>query len=217
MIAVAGRQPMADGFLHLPLTEEPVSGTDGEGLNLVGFETFELSPQGVAEQSMALVPLASVVKSGDEAVGALELGENHGGVGAAQDRVAQWTAEPLQHRAAKEKSALVVSGPGENLSREVVQQVPVVAADHRGPLHRVRRSADAQRCQLQPRCPALGAVHHPGQGAGRQDNVGDTRDQRRRLLRREPEVRGPDLDQLPGRTQPGQRQRRVRPSGDHNV
>src|SRR4051812_30265160 len=97
MITVAGGQPMADRLLHLPLTQEPIGGTDGERLNLVGFENIELSPQGVAEQSMALVPLVSVVKSGEETVGALELGENQGRVAAAQDRVAQWTVEPLQH------------------------------------------------------------------------------------------------------------------------
>ena len=40
---------------------------------------------------------------------------------------------------------------------------------------------------------------------------------RRSLVRREPQVSGPDLDQLAARPQPGQRQRRVSATGDHQV
>ena len=40
---------------------------------------------------------------------------------------------------------------------------------------------------------------------------------RRRLVVREPQIRGADLDELAARSQSSQRQRRLCPAGDHQV
>ena len=93
-IPVAGSESMPDTLLHVALIQEPVGGTEHEGLDLIGCCDGELTPQGVAEQWMTPVPLSPVVECGDEEVAALELDQDRRRISALQDRVANWSTQP---------------------------------------------------------------------------------------------------------------------------
>ena len=105
----------------------------------------------------------------------------------------------------------------QHLLDQVVDDVAVVAGeagDEAGdvvaPLHRERR-------QLQRGDPALGAPLQRGDVACRQVQAHHLVEVGRRLVGREAQVGGADLDQLAARAQAGQRQRRIGPAGDHQV
>jgi hypothetical protein len=70
-----------------------------------------------------------------------------------------------------------------------------------------------QRRQLQPRRPPLGMRLERGHEPGLQLQPHDLVEEHLRLVGGEPEVRGPHLHELATRTQTGQRERRVGPSG----
>jgi hypothetical protein len=73
--------------------------------------------------------------------------------------------------------------------------------------------ASRQRGQLQPGHPSLGACLERGHRRGVQLQSHHVVEEALRLVGREPEVRGPHLYQLATGAKPGQRERRVGPSG----
>ncbi len=68
------------------------------------------------------------------------------------------SGHPFQHRAPDQQVALLGVEAGEHLGGEVVEDVPLVAADHRRGRGRVVGAAQGERGELQPGRPALGAL-----------------------------------------------------------
>ena len=105
----------------------------------------------------------------------------------------------------------------EHFRAEVVDHVPVVAGEAGDEGHRVRPVTQSQRGQLQPGRPPFGAALQPADILRTEVQMQQIVEQQVALLRREPKVVGPQLQQLAAHPQPGQRQRRVRPGRDHQA
>ena len=95
----------------------------------------------------------------------------------------------------------------QDLLDQVVDDVAVVAGEAGDEPGDVVAALHRERGQLQRGDPALGARLQRGDVAGGERQAHRLVEVRRRLVRREPQVGGADLDQLAARPQPGQRQR----------
>ena len=106
---------------------------------------------------------------------------------------------------------------GENLRGQIVDDVAVISGERVDEFVGVFSAAQRQCRQIQARRPSFGpldeALHV--RRFENQPLVGDQ--QRVRIVDREPEIRGGDLQQLPPPPEPGQRQRRLDPRGEHQL
>ena len=93
----------------------------------------------------------------------------------------------------------------------------MTAAEGRHEPGGIRLPAQRQGGQPQAGHPAFGAGRQRRHRRGGQVSTSRFAEQRRRLSRGEPQVGGAQLGQLPASPQPGQRQRRVGPAGQHQM
>ena len=93
--------------------------------------------------------------------------------------------------------------------------MPLVAANFGGTRGRVWCASNGQRRKFEADRPAFGAVHQRVHDIAAGVNLAYRLDQAGGLRRAEPQISGPDLDELTAGPHPGERQRRVEPPGDH--
>jgi hypothetical protein len=137
--------------------------------------------------------------------------------GAAGDRIAQAPRQPLEHRSLQQEGADLGRLAVEHFLSQVVQHVPVAAAERGHEPGRIGVPSQRQRRELQSGSPSLGARRQHRHRLWGQVAAGGLAQQRCRLVCAEPQVTGTQLRQLPVGPQPGQRQRRVGTAGQHQV
>ena len=105
----------------------------------------------------------------------------------------------------------------QDLFDQVVDDVAVVSREARDEAGDIVSPLDRQRRQLEGRDPALGARLQRGDFARAEIQPHHLVEVGGGLLGREAQIRRTDLGELAARPQAGQRQRRIRTGGDHQV
>ena len=185
--------------------------------NVVGLLVQQVRLQHVGEEVVVAVPAAAVVEGHQEQVSPLQLGQLGLAAGLPGDGIAQRAAQPVQDGGLQQE---VLDGFGlslQDLLGQVVDDVPVIpgeAGDEGGgvvaPLHR-------ERSQLQRGDPTLGPSLQRLDVLSRQRQPHHPVEVRRRLVGREAQIGGADLDEIATPPQQRQRQRRVGATGDHQM
>jgi hypothetical protein len=178
---------------------------------------FQPGAQQVGEQLVVAPPAAHLVQRQQEQPGPLHLLEQGLAAGPGGDRVAQRSAEPLQHRGLEQEGAQLLGLVFEHLLGQVVEH-EAVAAGERGhepvdiglPPHRQRR-------QLQPGRPALGAGRQRGHRGIGQVGAGCLAQEGRCLVGGEAQLGVAQLGELAPGPQPGQAKRRIGAAGQNGM
>ena len=183
---------------------------------------FGLQPgaKQVGEQVVVAPPAAHLIQRHQEKACRLDLLQQRLAAGAAGDRIAQFSRKPPQHRGLQQEGADRLGLLFEHLLGQEVQHVAVAAGERGHEPGHVALPAQRQASELEAGGPAFGAAGQRGHGRIRQAAFGARPylgQQSRRLTRREPQIGGAQLGQLPAGPQPGQRQRRVGAAGQHQV
>ena len=128
-------------------------------------------------------------------------------------------AEAVEQRGPQEEGADLRGLATEHLGAEVVDDVPVVARELADELLGVGGSAtpEGERGEVEACRPALGAFLEPSDGVVPQPEPVQVVQQRLRVLDREAEVRGVDLDELAPGPESRERQRGRRPRRDREL
>ena len=124
---------------------------------------------------------------------------------------------PLSTEVWSRKVAHVLGLAGQDLAHEVVDDEAVVPREAGDEAGHVVPVLHRQGGELEGGDPSLGAGVQRVDVVGGQVQAHAVVEVRRGLVGGEPQVGGPDLDQLAPGAQPGQGQRRVGPAGDHQV
>jgi hypothetical protein len=175
----------------------------------------EADPEQVGEQVVIPPPAPHLVQRVQEQVGPLGPLQQRLAVDPSGHRITQRPRQPLQDRGLQQKGPQLLGLAVQHLRGQVVQHIAVAA---REPLHNgadVVLALQRQGGQLQPGHPAFGPV-----AQGRHGRLGQLGPDRRSqqlggFFGAEAQVGLAQLDQLSAGPQPGQRQRRVGPAGQH--
>lgn len=154
----------------------------------------ELRAQHVPEQVVVAVPVPDAVERHQEQVAVLEVAQCGAGVVAAEHRVAEVGAEPVEDAGAHEEALLLDGQPPQDVVAQVLREdAPgaVEAAERAAPLG---VAAERQRCQVDTRGPPLGALLEQRQLVRWQLDPGGP-DDRDGLGRREAELVGSQRQQ----------------------
>ncbi len=210
------------GALHVPRGERvpdrlrrlavclpPGAGAAVQLGHVVGMLVEQAGPEQVGEQVVVAVPAPPVVERDEEQVGALERLEHRRPARAAGDRVAQRAGEPVEDGGPEEEVPDGVGLALEDLVGEVVDDVAVVARERRDERGDILASPHRDRGELESRDPALRPRLERVHVGARERESHPVVEVRGRLVGREPEVGGADLDELAPGTHAGERQRRV--------
>jgi len=184
----------------------------------VGVVRGEPGAHGVGEQVVIAVPLALVVERDDEEVRAFQGVQRLPPVVATREGVAQGPGQLVEDAGVEEERTDVVALSVQDLLEQVVQDE--AAAPGEG-VHEVadvrpgvgRPAPDRQGRELQPGDPPLRPGLERGDMLRAEAQAHDVVEEGGGLVLREPQVGGAHLAQLAAGSQPGQRQRRVRPGG----
>ena len=184
---------------------------------------FLLQPRAeqVSEKVMVAPPAAHLIQRQQEQARPLHPLKQRLAACPASDLIAQLPRQPLQHRGFHQENAHLLALLLQHLLGQVVQHVAVATGERRHERGDIRPAAQRQGGQLQPGCPPLGPRRQRCHRRIRQTHTGTSRhlllQERRRFVRGKPQLVGAQLGQLPAGPQPGQRQRRVGPAGQHQV
>ena len=162
-------------------------------------------------------PLPVLVQRHDEQVVPLQHGQDLRGVGHPADRRAERGAEPAQHRRADQELLDFRRLPGEHLFGQEVTDEPVVPGELADELVRRRMTAQRQRGQVHAGRPAFRPRHQIRQIRTIQLNARYRVHQHRHVRGGQAQLVGPDIEQLAGRAQAAQPQRRIGPGGQHQL
>ena len=174
----------------------------------------------IGEQAVVTPPAARLIERQQEQPGLLHLLEQGLAARAAGDGVAQPAAEPFQHRRLQQERLQLLGLALQYFLAQVVQDIAVAAGERGHEGGRVGLTTQGQGRELQPGRPSLGSRGQRGHGRigqGRPRLPGHLPQQRAGLVRREPQVGGPQLGQLPAGPQPRQGQRWIGPAGQHQA
>ena len=220
-----GGHRMPDRVIGQPALRGPGGRVPVQIGNPAGLFGLQAGAEQVGEQVVVAPPAAHLIQRHQEQPGPFGLFQQRLAAGPAGDRVAQLPRQPLQHRGLQQKRAHLLTLVLEHLLGQVVQDIAVAAGERGDEAVDVGLPAQRQARQLQPGRPALGPRGQRRGDRVRQRRTGprpagrsrDLLQQRRRLPRREPQVRGAQLGQLPAGPQPRQGQGRVAAAGQRQV
>jgi hypothetical protein len=202
-LELLGSQGVVDrrGSVAVPLA--PVTGPDVQCTDAVGVLVEQSRPQHLAEEMVVAVPPTAVVERDQEEISALESLEHGLAAVLTGDGVAQRTREPAQDGRLQQEAAHLFRLTLEDLLDQVVHDEAVVPGEARDEARHVVAPLHRQRGQLQRRDPALGTSLQRGDLVRRQRQPHLVAQVRGRFVRREAQVGGADLDQLPPCPEPG--------------
>src|SRR6187431_2379025 len=214
---VTGSQPVLDGLLQPTLGEEPVGGSPQQDRSCNCPILVQFSAQYFSEQSMTAVPPPAQCRH--EQAGAFKFTEYVVCAGRSQYGIAQRSRQPLQYRALHQQVVFAASEVGDDLSCEVVQDVPAVFTHLGHHQVRVLGLPEGKCSQMQAGRPPFGALDESGgtcdiRNLRRSD---DPCEQLRAFGGCAPQVQGTYLAEVSPSAQPRQRQRRVGPAGYHKM
>jgi hypothetical protein len=95
----------------------------------LGLAPLQLGSEQVAEQVVVAVPLASAVQGDQEEIGLGQRLQHLGRALGVQDRIAQWSTHPVQHRRTGQERHLSGGKPRQQLRVQVVDDEPVVSGE----------------------------------------------------------------------------------------
>jgi hypothetical protein len=127
----------------------------------LGFHSRQLTLEEVREQRVVPEPLALRIKRDQEQVRALELLEDLCRPAPVRDGVTQRAAQPIEDRRAEKKRAELGRLAGEQLPRQVVDEVAVVARESVDHAARIRFTAQRERRQVKRGRPPLRPLLQP--------------------------------------------------------
>ena len=177
----------------------------------------ELAAQELGEQVVVAEPLPALVERDDELVPSLEIGQERGGAGALERRVAQRAAQPLEDRRVQEEVAHRWRLAAQDLLEQEVADVPMVAGELADEGRRVGMAVKGEARQVQARRPAFGVLHQAREVGGRQRHAELLLQQSVRLDRGEPEVVGAKLRELAARAEASRPERGHLATGEHDL
>jgi hypothetical protein len=120
---------MPHGVIGQPVLFVPGGGGPMQPGDAVGTLPPQTGLEQVGEQLMMAPPAAHPVQRLQEQVGPLHLLQQRLAVGPAGDRVAQGSRQSLQHRGLQQEPDDLLWLAGQHLFGQVVQHVPVAAAE----------------------------------------------------------------------------------------
>jgi hypothetical protein len=173
----------------------------------VGLRSRQLVLEKVREERVVAVPLALRVERDQKQVRALELLEDLCGAGAVRDGVAERPAQPSEDRRVEEERAELRGLTGEQLPRQVVDQISVVAGKCVDHAARVGFAAKRQRGQVERGRPSLRPRLQPLDVRPGQIELEHAVEKRRRILVAEAKLTGTQLGELAAGAQSTERQR----------
>ena len=220
VLMVAAHDRVPNGIAQQPVLREPSAGRGVQLTDAVGIPGRQTGTQRVGEQVVIAVPPPLVVQRDDEQIPALKRLQHPLTVAATGQGIAESARHLIEHRGTEQELADLVRLTPQNLLNEIVKDETMASREGRDepsdisrPLGRGGMGPGRQRGQLQPRRPPLGARLERCHQRWLQLQTHHLVEKRLRFLGGEPEVRGPHLHELATRTQTGQRQRRISPSG----
>ena len=169
------------------------------------------------EQVMVTPPAADLIQRHQEQARPLHPLQHRPAISAAGDRITQPAGQAFQQRGFQQEAAHLLVLAVQHLLGQVVQHITVAAAERRHEPGGIGLPRQRKGGQPQAGHPPLGAGGQSRHHRGGQVSTSRLAEQRRRLLLAEPQVGGAQLGQLPASPQPGQRQRRIGPAGQHQV
>ena len=214
---ISGGQRVADGQGPLAVLLVPRARPPVQLRHLAGLLVEQPRLQHVSKQVVVAIPPAAVIQRDQKQVPPVQRLQHGLAAALPGDRIAQRAAQPAQDGGLQQEGLDPVGLALQHLLGQVVDDVTIIAreagneaGDVLSPLHRQRR-------QLQRGDPALGAGLQHGHVPRRQLQAHHPVEVRRRLIRGEAQLGRANLGQLAARPQPGQRQRRIGPAGDHHM
>jgi hypothetical protein len=213
---VARRVRVADGVDDLGVVRVPPRGGLVQLVYPAGICSPQQEAQQIGEEVVVAKPQAPRVQCGHERVSLLEVLQDPLGSRASREEVRERPVHPLEHRGAQKQGSHVRRLAIEHLSQQVVGDRTLAAGELGHELLLVGVLGEGDRCQPQAGDPAFGALVEGRQSALRQFDPGRV-EQFARLLQRKPKVGSANLGQVPGETQPGQREVRVSACHEHQV
>ena len=211
-----GGHGVADGVIGQPMFGVPGRRVAVQPNGTVGL-LFQPGAQQVGEQLVVAPPAAHLIQRQQEQPGSFHLLEQGLAAGLGGDRVAQRSAEPLQHRGLEQEGAQLLGLVFEHLLGQVVEHEAVAAGERGHEPVDIGLPAYRQRRQLQPGRPALGAGRQRGHRGIGQVGAGGLAQEGRRLVGGEAQLGVPQLGELAPGPQPRQGQRRVGPAGQDGM
>ena len=179
---------------------------------------LQVGTQGVGEQVVVAVPVASRVGGHDELHPIGQAAQHRRGVVALQHGIAQGSLELVEDGGAPQEVPRVVGVAGQDLSTQVVHNEPIRAADARCQAIDAPTTSrlDRQHHQVEPHGPALGA---PGQvgDLGLREPGDHGLHQAGALVVVEREVLGPQVEDAALCTHPGHPGRGGHPAQQHHL
>ena len=206
-VEVLAGERVPDGVLERVAGCVPVGRVAVQLVHDGGVTCHEACAEDVGEQVVVSEPGPVVVERHDEQVVAVEAVEERPAVRLAGDGGAQAPGETLQHGGAQQELAHLGGLLGKDLVGEVVHHEPVAARERLDERRHVTRTSPATQReprQLQSCGPSFGAVVERLHVSHVQVEPHDLVEEVARLLRSEPQVRGPaprsvDLGSAAGR------------------
>ncbi len=217
---VASGEGVADRFFL-----EVVGGVPAAGLQMLALLLLQVAPgaQEFGEQRVITEPLPVFVEAHQEHVGLFQADQQVAAIGGAGDGVAKGRAEAVERRGPLQEIADFLWLPVEDFFRQIVEYVPVFAAErihslgeagHRGV---VCRMLQGKRGHLQTGDPALGFAFEGAQKVFGQGEADGRREKARGFTGGEAQRFEPDFAQALLQAPPCQRQRRHFAADEHQM
>src|SRR4051794_13282742 len=184
--------------------------------DLVGHRPAKLQAKEVRKKLVVAKPCALRVERHDERVGVLESQQHLLRTRPACQQVGELTAHPVDERGSQEHALNVARLTFEHLGHEVLPDRPVGAGELGHEALGIRMAAEGDHGKAQAGRPAFGAlVQRDRPGVGQAD--ARRGQQLARLALGEPEIAGPDLGDLVGKSEPVQPDRRIPARRQHEA
>ena len=178
---------------------------------------LELHPEQLGEQVVEAVPPALVIQRDQEQVAPRQRVQHRGRALLLQHGIAQGAGQPLENRRAEHQRPRRRVMRLEYLRLQEIDHVTVRAAESAHQRVPVGGVLQRQRGQIEPGRPSLRLVHQGFDISGRQAEPEAAVQEGVRLLAGEPQVAGPQLEQLTVGAQRRHRQGRLRPAREHEL
>jgi hypothetical protein len=192
----------------------PRAGASVQNREGIRFGRCQLVLEELAEQMVIPVPLAPGVERDEQQIRMFEFGEQRGRIRLACRRVAERPAEALQNRCPQQERPQLGRLPGEDLGRQIVDEITFVAGEALDQCARIRMPAKRERRQIERGRPALRPRLQPFDVRGRELQTEGIGQECRRLLVAEAKLAGTQLVQFATGAQLAQREWWVLPRCD---
>ncbi|ALG09707.1 hypothetical protein AOZ06_24880 [Kibdelosporangium phytohabitans] len=186
---------MPDRLGRVSVRGEPVSGFPVQHGRIRRRRAAQFQPRQVGEQPVVAKPRPGRVHCRHEGVRLLQISQDPLATAAPGEQIGQLPVDSPEQGRPQQQLAHRAGLPFQHLAQQVLGDGPFTAGELRHQPLRVRVPGKGQRCEPQPRRPALGPFPQASRGGRRHRHPGRSQ-QLTGLLQREPQVGRTDLGQL---------------------